>query len=414
MKRGRRTLRPVLFAVLLAVLLAGCGRNTAPGGAPGSAQASLPGSAAGEETAAPAASGGDADPPGTVRPVNPEPEPGKLVPDWDSLFTQESVVERNVHTDFYYRAFQRDAAATWLVPGLAQGFVPQGMDVWRERGLLLISGYFPDRSVSDSSMLFALDLRTGNLAGEYSLRNPDGSPHTSHVGGVAVAGGNLYLSNSGRLLRVDLAQLATGAPKAALAIRESIPVPVRASFCNYSGGLLWVGDFYILGNASYATDQSHHMTSRTGAEHGAWCVGYRLTDETESGFRPDSRGPSGEMVPDVILSIDQKIQGVAVVGPVIALSQSYGRTNDSKILLYENPLDTEPHRTVELDGREVPLWFLDGALDTDLRIAPPMSQGLAEYNGQLLILFESGAACYREDGGRNPTDRVWVMTLPKD
>ena len=38
-----------------------------------------------------------------------------------------------------------------------------------------------------------------------------------------------------------------------------------------------------------------------------------------------------------------------------------------------------------------------------------MSEGLAAYDGKLLILFESGADKYRNDGGKNPTDRVWKL-----
>ena len=395
--------------------LAGCARTQPPPAAGGDVP--LAGDFAGEEPGSGAESEPEAEPAVTndgptvtEPPANPEPEPVYFEPEWESDFTQESVVDRNVYSNYQYRSFNRAAVATYLIPGLKQHFIPQGMDVWQEKGLLLISGYFQDKTHSDGSMLMAVDLHTGEFVGEYSLKNANGSNHTSHAGGVAVAGNNLYLSNSSALYRIDLAQLEQASPKGALTIRETIRVPVRASFCNYSGGILWVGDFYIPGNSSYATPSYQQMTNNVGGTYGAWCVGYELTNETESGFRTESWSEeAGYMVPDCIFSIDQKIQGFAVVGSRVALSQSYGRKNDSKILLYENPMESAPHKTVELGGKNVPLWFLDAALDMESYTAPPMAEGLAAYDGKLLILFESGADYYKDDGGANPTDRVWVM-----
>ena len=40
-----------------------------------------------------------------------------------------------------------------------------------------------------------------------------------------------------------------------------------------------------------------------------------------------------------------------------------------------------------------------------------MSEGLVAYNGDLLVLFESGAPYFANDGGKNPTDRVWHFEM---
>jgi hypothetical protein len=154
------------------------------------------------------------------------------------------------------------------------------------------------------------------------------------------------------------------------------------------------------------------MQNRAGGTYGAWCVGYRLTDATENGLNADAL-PAGAAfaTPDIVLSIDQKIQGFAVVGDRIALSRSYGRTANSAILLYENILSDAAHRTVTLNGREVPVWFLDSFVAVASYAMMPMSEGLAVHNGSLLILFESGATYYKDGGGKNPTDRVFRMKI---
>lgn len=147
----------------------------------------------------------------------------------------------------------------------------------------------------------------------------------------------------------------------------------------------------------------------------AWSVGYKLSENTENEFSTNQWKPGMEYAtPDIVLSIDQKIQGFAVVSDKhIALSRSYGRTNDSLIILYENVIGTTPHSNVVLNGEQIPVYFLDGKLKAWKYQAPPMSEGLAARDGKLYILFESGAEKYRLDGGKNPTDKVWEMTMPK-
>ena len=155
------------------------------------------------------------------------------------------------------------------------------------------------------------------------------------------------------------------------------------------------------------------MTNRAGGAYGAWCVGYILSDDTESGIRAEAYANNVTTpTPDYVLSITHKIQGFAMVGDCISLSQSYGRKNASNIFLYENVLETEPHTTTALGGKDVPVWFLDSTVESVRFSAPPTSEGLAAYNGKLLILYESAANYYRLNGALNPTDRVWAMTVP--
>lgn len=337
----------------------------------------------------------------------PIPDAGEI-----PLFTQESTVSKTVYNDSAYSAFNSLAKAEILVPGLKQGMIPQGMDVSVERNLLFISGYFKDTSCSESSVVLTVDLTSGKFVGEYYLEDIGGAPHTSHVGGIAVTEKNLYISSNSLLYRIPLSAFEEAGARGAVRIAETIPVPVRASFCNYSEGILWVGDFYIPNDTTYSTPEWRHMQNRAGGTYGAWCVGYRLTDATENGLNADAL-PAGAAfaTPDIVLSIDQKIQGFAVVGDRIALSRSYGRTANSAILLYENILSDAAHRTVTLNGTEVPVWFLDSFVAVASYTMMPMSEGLAVHNGSLLILFESGATYYKDGGGKNPTDRVFRMKI---
>ena len=117
--------------------LAGCARTQTPPAAGGDMP--LTGDSAGGEPGPGEETEPESDPADTndrptvtEPPANPEPEPVYFEPEWESDFTQESVVDRNVYSNYQYRSFNRAATATYLIPGLKQHFIPQGMDVWQE------------------------------------------------------------------------------------------------------------------------------------------------------------------------------------------------------------------------------------------------------------------------------------------
>lgn len=322
-------------------------------------------------------------------------------------FTAESVLPKG--TFRAYTDFIAKAEMSHLVPALAGKMIPQGMDIWEERGWLLISGYFPSTDISDCSILVAVDMESGAYVGEYYLTNTDGTPHSSHAGGVAVTDKNIYIANGSKLYRIPLAEILEAGQCGKITIAEEISVPVRASFCNYSGGYLWVGDFQY--GSSYPTDEFRHMKNREGKTYLAWTVGYKLDESTENGIKAKAMVEGSYATPDVILSMTERIQGFAVTDLYVALSQSYGRTNKSAILLYQNPIGDAPHSAVTLNGEKVPVYFLDGKLSAGSVSAPPMSEGLAAMDGKIYILFESGADKYANGGGKDPTENVWVMTI---
>ncbi len=322
-------------------------------------------------------------------------------------FTAESVLPEASFDA--YADFLAAAEMSWLVPALAGKMIPQGMDIWEERGWLLISGYFPSAEISDCSILVAVDMETGAYVGEYYLTNTDGTPHSSHAGGVAVTDKNIYISNGYMLYRIPLEEILNAGQCGKITIADVIWVPVRASFCNYSAGYLWVGDFQY--GTSYPTDEFRHMQNREGNQYKAWTIGYELDENTENGLKAEAMVEGSFATPDIIFSMTERIQGFAATDNTVALSRSYGRTNKSTIFLYENPMGDKAHETVDLNGKSVPVYFLDGKLSFESITAPPMSEGLATMDGKLYILFESGADKYANGGGKDPTENVWVMKI---
>ena len=317
-----------------------------------------------------------------------------------------------------YKKFAQCATEEFTVPGLNQSMVPQGMDYWAERGWMLISGYCTDETMNGGkgSVVLAVDVETGKMMGEYYLKNMDGTYHTSHAGGVAITKKNVFIANGGKLYRIPLSAFDEAEQCGDVTIVEEISVPVRASLSNCSGGILWVGDFQY--GSSYPTQDFQKMKNREGKMYYAWMVGYKLDETTENELSPTVMATvegQAYAIPDYILSMTERIQGMTYLPEVgqIALSQSYGRTNSSTLYFYEDPLGGEPHTQFEFNGIKIPVWFLDGKLKTKSMSAIPMSEGIANVNGMLYVLFESGANKYRLDGGKEPTDMVYAVDITK-
>ncbi|HEX5476960.1 MAG TPA: hypothetical protein VFX09_03815 [Burkholderiales bacterium] len=289
------------------------------------------------------------------------------------------------------------------IPGLAQGAIPQGLAYWPDRNWLLISYYFDD---GRPSMLAALDKASGKLERSLTLLAADGSLHTGHVGGLAVSAKYLWIG-SGSLYRVPLADIAAAAPVSPL----HLPAPFRAesiaSTVAYHDKRVWVGEFVLESKAKGG--ERHHLHDRSGADQYAWISGYDLDENENIAGLANNPAPP----PAAILSVREKVQGLAFLDGHAILSISYGRKNKSTLAVYADPLKAKdpPHTTVTLAGQSVPVWFLDAKnLVRDITL-PPMTEGITPLDHQLGMLFESGAAKY-QNGGLGPLDTLVFIPSP--
>ena len=320
-----------------------------------------------------------------------------------------------------YRDFTNIANRAYIVPGLQEGIVPQGMDVWEEKNLLFISGYFKEASHNTSgslsSLILVVDLTTGKHVGTYCIKDQNDSFYNGHVGGLAVTEKNIFIPGSGNsLFRIPLSQVQkimssqTGeVKKGTLKVVEQIPIPVGPSWINYSDGVLWAGK-WLDPTKDPTTPEWEHMTNNDGEMYYAGGVGYKLKD-TPSEFSKENWDASTMEYaqPDYYLSTTKKVQGFTFVGDKIVLSCSQG-TADSHLLVYDNVLKNTPDTSVTLNGKSVPVWFLDGGVQQKDYSILPMSEAVTSYKGKLLILFESAAKPYNP---RYRTDHVWSMTMPE-
>ncbi|MCS0671520.1 lamin tail domain-containing protein [Cytobacillus firmus] len=301
-----------------------------------------------------------------------------------------------------------------VIAGLAQGLVPQGLTYYKKKDWLLTISYVDDGIRPGT--ITVTDRTTGNLVKSVVLYNTDGTPYTGHAGGVTVSRDHGWVASENYLFSFNLSDLTEAENNGEIQFTRQIPLPVEAAYTVYDEGILWVGEFYEA--SSYPTDPSHHIENRDGEMHYAWMVGFNLERNNDMLAETHWDGsPEHNAVPDYILSTTGKVQGAIIQKAArngITLSTSYGRANDSVLYRYEYPLKEDPHSYATVEGKEVPLWFLDGhtAKPRQSIEAIPMPEGIVEVQKELYVVFESGADKYRYTT-TYPMDRMLKIDMKK-
>lgn len=125
------------------------------------------------------------------------------------------------------------------VPGLEDGFVPQGLTVEGEH--VLVSSYrSADPKVNTGPCrVFRIEVSTGRVAGAFDM--PVSA--CTHAGGLAyLGGGMLALADTRQIFRIDLAKaLETGSAEAAIKGAVKLAGDLRGSFAAFDGKHFWIG-----------------------------------------------------------------------------------------------------------------------------------------------------------------------------
>jgi len=312
--------------------------------------------------------------------------------------TQESTVETNLDGSYVYGRFGSSRREGPLIPGLFQDLVPQGMAFMEEKNEFVISNYRRGRRPGALSLVSA---ETGEMVAWFFLYNSDGSPHTGHLGGLATGEGYLWITSGSGVHYLPLSAFNEAQSGEGLYLSPKIALETKGSFATFSGGYLWVGEF-TRANGDYPVPPHHWREDGKGKANRGWMGAYSPKKLLQGGASP---------FPEVIISIPHEIQGAVIEGDRIYLSASFGRKNKSRLLVFPNPLGTEPHETLtDTSGASVPLWILTEEEALDRMILPPMSEALVLYGNRLAILFESAASKYR-DTALYPLDKLQFLPL---
>ena len=329
------------------------------------------------------------------------------------------IIGFNVYQKISYREFNKVSEKEFKIPGLSDGFVPQGI-TWVEDekygGTYLVCGYMADGS---ASRIYMTNGKSGKeLKQQFvSLFTNAGKEDHAHAGGIAVFGDFVYMATGHEINVYSLSEL-LGTKEKNVNLVDSyvenskdsefagVIEPIGTfnpqtgpAFVHVEDGYLYVGEFYIA--EDYETPESHHMTTDSGDYQQAIMTVYVLSKDGELGLLEDK--------PVAAFSITDNAQGMCFVkddkgDTKMLISTSYGLSS-SHIKVYDNPMksyisllagdDNAKDGTFKTeDGDEIPLFYVDSAhLEKDWVLAP-MSEELLYKDGKVYIMCESACKKY--------------------
>lgn len=314
--------------------------------------------------------------------------------------TTETVVRAvrgAVKSDNNYENYQPIAN----IPETENGYIPQGYCFCEALNAFVISYYHAE----NASILSFTDKESGEHTKTLHLQNADGTPFRGHVGGVADDAEYLYLSDDHAVYRTPLSALAARPNGDALTLREQMMTDVKCSYINCDGEFLYAGEFYTYyADARYGTDKTHHMQISMTELHFSRCNAYRLAD-ARNAF---SDTPAAPAVPAFALTTPNLVQGFARLSDgTFALSTSYGRNTDSRLLRFADVTKGEPAYQITYLNADIPVYCLSKEVQTDSLRLPPLLEGIDSDGTQITGIFESGAQKYSD--GKFPVNSVCVL-----
>lgn len=296
--------------------------------------------------------------------------------------------------------FFEKAEEEFEIPGLDEGFVPQGMAQIDGSEDYIICGYMAN---NEPSRAYYIDSETGKATKYVTFKMSDSEgDYVGHAGGVASYLNMLWMVGDGYVYYFTLSAFNSTPNGSSLHFISYIKVQNGADFVyatktkigEEETAILWVGEFYKEKN--YETAEGHHLKTRSGETNRAVTYGFKIsTTSPDTGLEYIYMSGGSAYVPKYALSMPDLVQGMGFSSDgKIVLSTSWSLAN-STLKLYENVFEDTAHSTIKYGQFDVKLWFLDDdALISDTKI-PSMSEEIVIFRDRVYILFESACKKYK-------------------
>ena len=282
----------------------------------------------------------------------------------------------------YYRASEK----AFVIPGLSETMIPQGLDYLESEGLYLVGGY---QKNGTPSRVYMIEKATGKTRGYVLLGDQDGKGMAIHAGGLAANGDYLYVGgNEDPFVYVfklsDVLSAGNAQIVKALGTFDTKygDYELRADFMCFSDGKFYVGEYYREPN--FRTPDSHRYDCPSGETNRALMFSYEVSDSDTSKF-------GLETVASEVYSLPDKAQGVVIHDNKMWISMSYG-TEKSTIACYD--VFGKSAGVFDPKAGNAVLFVLYKSTHVGEFKAPPMSEEIVFVDGKMLIMCESASAKY--------------------
>ena len=264
---------------------------------------------------------------------------------------------------------------SFSIPGLEDGYVPQGICALDGNDVFLISCYNKDKA---SSVIYLVN-RSLDIIKKTYLYNSDNSPFTGHVGGIASNGTWVWICSENEIYTINYDLLESSNDTIQLTTFQSYPI--CTSYLYWDGNSLWVGEYFQY--PFYPVNQKHRSYYDTEKFNAlSLCYGVDMTTGLTTTLK------SGLYVPN-------KVQGMVVLNDSIILSESFWSFEKSAITKYSLDSNSERSGEIEIANQTIPVSYLSSDLIEWSLPAPPMAEGISIIDNKCYVLFESGSDLYK-------------------
>ena len=286
--------------------------------------------------------------------------------------------------DYYDKSEQE-----FTIPGLNNGFVPQGFCYDSTTEWFLATGFMQNGSASP---IYIIDNASKTTIKTLYLNDANGNAYTGHCGGIAFYNDYVYITNgTERCLYVfDYNQIKRAKNNSYIkalgtfSTKYSDTDYIAPSCVEVYGNKLIVGEFYR--ENSYPTLSTHHLETPNKDKNTALALEYTLYP---SGYFTSTFGVNP--TPQKAYSLPSQVQGLTFYKGNIFLSTSWGLAF-SEILVYDN--SECKTSTIKMFGVTLPLTYLDRYSLIKTLTIPPMSEEIVIVDNTLFVMNESASNKY--------------------
>lgn len=286
--------------------------------------------------------------------------------------------KRNINRT--YKDFSSVSKEYCDIPGLDTKFVPQGITYNELHQVILVVGYSSDDTPSP---IYVLN-KDGKEIKKITFKLESGKDYTGHAGGIVSFNNIVFVSSEKKVYKLDINKILNANNNDCITVDKTTKVDLDGATMFIYNNYLFVTEFYY--PKKYETEKSHYIQTSNGTNK-ALALAYEIDEENISGLKSN--------IPQIALSIPDKVQGIVIKNNEIIFSTSYGRQNDSYLYKYKNILLEETNKTYKYNDLTLPLYIIDNKDQIKTMLSPSMSEGVCLLDNKLLILFESAAKKYR-------------------
>lgn len=317
--------------------------------------------------------------------------------------TQTEVVSGKLPIDLQLCEFNKHSEEGFVIPGLYEGFIPQGIFYDEESDIFLISGYYKEKA--QPSRVIVVD-GEGNFVKSVGCISRKGNKAYGHFGGIAVYKDNVYVATTGVTHVLSLSEIMAADDDDYVLILEELYTDTTCSYVNVCDGVLYIGEFTDK-TADDIKGATNIYTSKWGEKFYSRCNAFVLDENGIYGIKTDRIDEEGNLTPDFAVTTPFKVQGMTRLpdGSFVFTASANAITN-STVYRFKDVTEGKADEIITVNDTDVPLYYCETLDKTATYRVPTYLEEITLYkDGTVYIITESAAAPYINQS-KNPIDNV--------